>query len=88
MHNLRATLVGAQGYERLSLSKHVVGPSIALHAVPGYRALPTQCLPSRLIQLHFPQISPILNGGVYRIANQNLYLWYEYICFAFAVDWV
>ena len=43
--------VGDQGYQRFPLSKYVVGRNIALHAVPVY--LPTQCLPSRSIQLHF-----------------------------------
>ena len=38
----------------ISLSKPVVGPDIALHAVPSYRASAyTYFLPSPLIQLHF-----------------------------------
>ena len=31
-------LVGAQGYQRLPLSKHVVGQNVALDAVPAYMA--------------------------------------------------
>ena len=31
-------LVGAHGYHRFPLSKPVVGPNIALHAVSAYRA--------------------------------------------------
>ena len=37
--------------------------------------LPTFFLPSRLIQLNFPRISQILNGGMCMlVANQNVYL--------------
>ena len=53
--------------------KHVVGLNIVVHAVPAYGAssstvlvyLSTYLVPSRLIHLHFPQISPILNRGIY-----------------------
>ena len=31
-------LVGARGYQRFPLSKSVVAPNLALHAVPAYRA--------------------------------------------------
>ena len=38
---------------------------MALHAVPAYRAsIPTCFLPTRFIQLYFPTMSPILNGGM------------------------
>ena len=40
MQKLRAPLVGALGYQRLILSKPVVGPNIGLHAVPAHRASP------------------------------------------------
>ena len=35
---MKAPLVGAQGYHRFPFSKPVVGQSIALHAVPAYGA--------------------------------------------------
>ena len=75
---LRTSLVGAQDYiyQRFPLSKPVVGQKIALHAVPAFRASTYLVLPSRLIQLHFPQISPILIGGM---CSESLYVWYEYI---------
>ena len=37
---------------------------ILVRACTHGRGLPTKFLPSRLIQLHFPHISPILNGGM------------------------
>ena len=49
----------------LSKIPSLVGQNIALRAVPAYKAfLPTECLPSRLIPLHFPQMSSVLNGGM------------------------
>ena len=38
MQKLKARLVGAQGYQIFPLSKPVVGPNIALTAVPAYMA--------------------------------------------------
>ena len=52
-------MVRAQGYSRFPLSKPVVGPNIAMHAVPAYSSsILTWFQLSRVIQLHFPQISP------------------------------
>ena len=36
MQKLRGPLLGAQGYQRLPLSKSAVGPNIALHPVPAF----------------------------------------------------
>ena len=52
----------AQGYQRFPVSKPVVAQNIASHAVPAYRAF--TYLVSRLTQLHFPQIYPILKDGM------------------------
>ena len=65
MQQLGARLMGAQDYQRFHLAKPVVGPNIAFHAVPAYRASTyLVSAPSRLIQLHFPQMYPILNVGM------------------------
>ena len=76
-------LMEAQGYQRLPLSKYVLGQNIALDAVPAYRAyVPTYFLPSRLIQLHFFQnfsksstVESVLGS------ESGLYSWLEYILF-------
>ena len=60
--------------------KPVVGQSIALHAVPAYTGLlPTQFLPSRLIQLHFFPICSILNGGVRSESEVSLVVGIYYV---------
>ena len=56
MQKLRASEVGAQGYQRFPLSKPVVGGNIALRAVPAYRASPY--LPCFYLPGSFGFISP------------------------------
>ena len=38
MQKLKASVVGAQGYQRFPLSKPVAGQNMAVGAVPAYRA--------------------------------------------------
>ena len=61
-------------YQKFNLSKSVVGLNFALHAVPAYRASTYSVLPSQLVQLHFPQISPILNGGMCSISSESKFV--------------
>ena len=75
--------MGAQGYQRLPLSKHVLGQNIALDAVPAYMAsVPTYFLPSRLIQLHFfPNVSKSSTVEGVLSSETGLYSWLEHILF-------
>ena len=56
MRKLRASLVGAQDYERFPFSKLAVGQSIALYAVPAYRA--STYLVSAAFPAHSTSFSP------------------------------
>ena len=55
MQKLRADLVGAQGYQRLPLSKPVVGRNVVVHAVPAYRASTYLVTAFPAHPLHFPK---------------------------------
>ena len=77
MHKLRPLLVGAQGYQRFPLFKHVVDVNIALDAVPvltGLLYLPSFCLPG-LFNFIFSKCIQVFKGEMclqYNV-NQNLY---------------
>ena len=64
MQKLRASLVGSEGCQRFPFSKPVVGQSIALHAVPAYRASTYVLSAFPAHSTYFLQISSIRNDGM------------------------
>ena len=80
MQKLRAPLVGSEGCQRFPFSKPVVGQSIALHAVPAYRASTyvLSAFPAR--STYFLKISSIRNGE--NLNSESEFLLEVPFCFA------
>ena len=87
---LSAQLVGAQGYQRFTFSKSVVGRHIALHVVPTYRACAylVSAFPAHSTSVSL-NVFNRQRWNVYRIVNQNVHFVAVGIHFVspFAVDW-
>ena len=70
MEKLRSPIPGES-----PLSKPAVGRSIALHALPAYRASVYRVSAfSAHVQLHFLYISSIFNGGMCRLSSESEFL--------------